>query len=102
MADQTFGDVAERILTIQATNTALQRELAELKATNAGMAKDANRARDKLFCAAIIATMDSSGPRLMCDVEKLLHHFNTHRPDKDGAALATSAGERKGNTDADR
>ncbi len=39
------------------------------------------RERDRLYCESIIATMDSSGKRLVCDVENMLHHFNTRRPD---------------------
>lgn len=43
------------------------------------------RERDKLLCEAIIATQyqhEKTG-HLTCDVEGLLHHFNTHRPDTD-------------------
>ena len=58
--------------------------------------EDAIRARDKLFCEAVVATIDSSGPRLVNDTEKMMHHFNTHRPDKTPAlnAIGAKVGEK--------
>ena len=35
------------------------------------------RERDRLWCDAIIQTQDASSGRLVCDVEKLLHYFNS-------------------------
>lgn len=49
---------------------------------------DAVRERDKLWCTAIVANLDSAGPRLMLDAEKVLHYVNTNRPDKDNPPAA--------------
>ena len=37
--------------------------------------------RDKLWCQAIVATQKVVGKpgRLVCDVQELLHYFNSHR-----------------------
>jgi hypothetical protein len=84
---------AETIRTLQATNTALQRELAELKATNSGLEKDAARYR----------WLRERGYSL---IDKDPWTAASHYPSLDeldrevDAALAASAGERKGDCDA--
>jgi hypothetical protein len=82
--------VLEHVRTLQATNTALQRELAELKATNAGMAKDAARyrwLRERHRNPYIQLNVPPYGTGIIS---------GTECDEVIDAALATSAGERKG------
>jgi hypothetical protein len=81
---------ASELRTLQATNTALQRELAELKATNAGLEKDAARyrwLRERHRNPYIQLNVPPYGTGIIS---------GTECNEVIDAALATSAGERKG------
>jgi len=76
---QWIVDALTELLDARSELFAAQATIAELRAKLEAVEKDAERR----ICKSIIATQDGATGRLVCDVERLLHHFNAGK-----AALA--------------